>query len=229
MSKKHIGVTVIFYKKNNNLYEAVKSSYIIENASNFDIFKIKLSFKVKELLNFNFKGYKFLGVNDIYISEKEGENNFLGRSSFYEYNSLEKSKEFILKENELEVALIKSTEFKKKNISYVYFNKDLEGKEFYSTIIIYSQTKGNVDLNGLLSIATSKLFKEKILRYSIEKLNENDLIFVGIADLYEIKNSGLFEQKLDVKSIIELEDEIIIEENIEQAFNDVIKDYEYVS
>ena len=56
MSKKHIGVTVIFYKKNNNLYEAVKSSYIIENASNFDIFKIKLSFKVKELLNFNFKG-----------------------------------------------------------------------------------------------------------------------------------------------------------------------------
>src|SRR5690606_35068306 len=111
----------------------------------------------------------------------------------------------------------------------VYFNKDAEGKEFNSTIIVYTVIKDFDDLKTIYRIAEGSNFKNKIVKFSIENLNKRDLKFKGISDFYYVKNEGLFESE----GVFESKEDIIVDilswdKELKKELDNIYKDYLFV-
>lgn len=226
--KKYIGVTLVFSLKENNVFKAIQSSYIFELTTFADL-KENVQNLVNQLIIADYKSYKYVGISDLYISENEGEANFLGRSSFFKDKKISDSKKHIMNNRELEKTLESFSTYEKLNIGLVYFHQDEEGKEYNSTIIVYSQILYKNDLNSIYKIANDKVFLQKIIDFSIEQLYVDGLKFIGISELYPIKSRGLFSQYGEFKDFRKIEKELIPENELENVFNSVLEDYQYVN
>lgn len=226
--KKYIGTTLIFTLVEDNVYKAIQSSFILELNTIID-FKEQLKDLVNNLIQSDsFKDYSYLGVSDLYITESEGKTKYLGRSSLYDIKTQEEAKKYILNEKKIKKAFENTKWFDKSNLGLVYFHQDEEGEEYNSTIIIYSLITKYDNLKYIYEFANSKSFKEKILHFSVEQLSYNRLIFIGISELYPIKEKGLFTQSAIFKSIDEVKSEVFSERELENAFKDVLDDYMYI-
>lgn len=226
--KKYIGTTLVFIHTESNILKAIQSSFVIE-LSNYTDLKKKIKNLVNNLIELDYKNYLFLGVSDLYISEFEGEANFLGRSSFFDCKKLEDAKKHILNNKELKQALEDTMSFDKSNIGLVYFHQDKEGKQYNSTLIIYSQIYRNKNLKDIYNFANSKQFKQKIIDFSIEQLYLDSLNFIGISELYPVRKKGLFSQYAEFENLDEIKSELIPDNELEKAFNDVLEDYKSLS
>ncbi len=228
MEQKFIGVTMLFAKKEDKSYKVVKSSYIIEKLE-FKAFKDNIQSKILELIKTDFAGYKYLGIDDFYISEDEGEGNFLGRTSYYDDKTLNSSKKHILTDLQLERAIEESKTDKKINVSFVYFHEDEEGPEYNSTIIVHSQLTKSKTLKSIIEIANSESFKEKICNFSVEELYINRLNFIGISELYGVKKSGLFSLYNNFDDINLKDFELVEESNFKDKLDEIEEDYQYIN
>lgn len=226
--KKHIGVTLMFYIEQEGMYNAVQSSYIIE-MSNFLNFTNEVNLLSSSLIKTEFSNYKYAGITDLYVSEKEKIGNFLGRSSYFDYKTYFDAEKLILKEQEIIKRIKKHTVFDKFNVGFVFFNEDSEGSDFNSTIVVYSLIDNVKSFRDLESFANSKKFKQKILNFSVEQLFLDDLMFVGVSDFYKVKEKGIFAITGKFKNIQNITLELIQESELEQKFDDVIDDYSYLS
>jgi len=224
---KHIGVTLLFYKKEKEKYHAIMSSYIfLLNTYKSFVFDVEKT--AKKLLMKEFCDFTFAGIADLYIAEKEGNGRYLGRTSFFEKKQIQEAKEIILKNNAINKILSENPKEQKYNIGLVYFNNDSEGIKFNSTIIIYSQLRNIENFEQILKLANNKNFKKKIIKFSIEQLKLEDLQYVGIIDFYPIKHNGLFAVEKSFNDISNINEEIISVSELRKKFNEVLKDYKHL-
>jgi hypothetical protein len=228
MKKKYIGVTMMFWIKKNEMHKAVQSSYILK-ITDFLNFKNEINLLSLSLIETEFVGYRYSGITDLYVSEKEGFGNFLGRTSYFDYKTLSDAKKMVLGEFELNEIIESNTIFDRFNVGFVYFNEDSEGLEFNSTIIIDSQLTNVKNIEYLKSFANSILFKQKVIDFSVEQLYLDDLKFIGISAFYKIKEKGLFSISCNFKNIGNINSELIKSSELEQKFNEVLEDYNYVN
>src|SRR5690606_32069061 len=132
------GVTFVFYKKSKSKYHAIQSSYIFK-LKPFEFLKTDILKKAEEIIDVYLSDYVFLGISDLYMTEKLDVYNYLGRTSFYKLKDEEKADSMVLNIKEINQRLERTHKNYKKNlinVGFVYFNKDAEGKEFNSTIIV---------------------------------------------------------------------------------------------
>lgn len=228
MKKRYIGITLIFSKKVIGYYKAIQSSYIIEIES-FSKLKEDINSIANSLLKSDFRDYNFVGVSDLFITDNEGEAKFLGRTSYFDDNNIEKARKHILNKKELKEALNRIAGYKRSNLGFVYFHEDKEGKEYYSTIIIYTLLESKKDLNYILSMGECNSLKQAICDFSIEQLYVESLKFVGISDLYPIQNKGLFEQIGEFENLNEIKEEVFGENDLKTKFDEILEDYQSVS
>lgn len=226
--KKYIGITLVFSSKEEKYCKAVKSSYIFKLKDWSDLKSDIVKLAAKQIKS-EFKGFKYLGISDLYISEKEGENNYLGRTSFFNDKTYMDAEKHTLKNKvKLLDAFTKSQLFNKSNISLVYFHQDKEDKQFNSTFIIYSQVSKSKDLEHIIKLAKSNLFKQKIINFSVEKLYLRRVKFVGINYLYGIKGKGLFKESGKFKNYSKIKSELLNDKEIITKLKAIKRDYKYV-
>lgn len=225
--KRFIGISLIFCKRNKSKFKAVQSSYIFEFKS-LNLLLKDIDDKAKEITNEFLKGFDFLGVSDVYITESFGVCNYLGRTSFFDMKREDQVQEIIISEDEINQKVNEIVENDLINIGFVYFNKDNEGSKFNSVIIVYTIIDKFLSMKELCEVAENNCFKSKIIKFSIEKLRVEDLIFKGISDFYPLKNQGLFE----MEGIFDSEKEIIAgllsNEKLERELNEIKNDYKYI-
>lgn len=223
--KRYIGVTFLFIRKEEQLYQAIQSSYIVEMKGFADL-KKDITTLSEDLIISDFKDYSYLGVCDLYIADNQGEANFLGRTSFYEDKDIKQAQSYLLNKEKLKEAFSETKAYEKSNLGLVYFHEDPEGSEYNSTMIIYTLIENKKDLNSVLDIGESKAFKQVVCDFSIEQLYIDSLKFVGISELYKIKNKGLFERIAEFENLSEVEEEILNDKALEARFGEVFEDYQ---
>ncbi|WP_407845770.1 hypothetical protein [Chryseobacterium sp. KCF3-3] len=226
MKNKYIGVTLMFYKEESNKYVAVQSSYVLK-LSNYKDFKKDVNALVDKIINKEYLNYIFLGITDLYISEKDGKGKYLGRTSYYNYKEIKQAKAITLSKNKINEIICNNQKAKKYNIGLVYFNNDSDGEKFNSTLIIYSQIKNVKNYDDLLFFNTLK-FKKKIVKFSIEELKIDDLKLVGFTDFYPVQKKGLFSLVSTFSKISELKKNVIEVKQLRKKFNDVLSDFSYL-
>lgn len=224
--KKHIGVTLVFFKRNKNKFIGIQSSYVFE-LKPLDLLLNDIDDKAKEITNNFLSGFDFLGISDIYITENLSTYNYLGRTSFFDIKNEDETREFIISDDEIKEKANKNVKSNLINVGFVYFNRDSEGSNFNSTIIIYTVIDKFFGTKELYEVAESNGFKDKIIRFTIENLRQEDLIFKGISDFYFVKNEGLFETEGIFDSKEEITDEILSNNQLEIELNKINNDYKY--
>jgi len=221
MKNSHIGITLIFTSGN----KAIQSSYIMMKMELEDLLN-----EVEKIANkqSTLNGYKYLGISDLYITESEANEAYLGRTSYYDEKTKIESKRHVLSNSKLKLALSECEGFRKSNISFVYFNDDREGDDFNSSIIIYSQICKYDSTEYLHNLAKSRQFKDKIIKFSVEELYLDSLEFVGVADLYGVSGDGLFQRMTTFEEIMEIKDEILGKNQIRLKLEEIEEDMSYI-
>jgi len=226
--EKFIGVSLIFYKKDKyKKFRAVQSSYIFELKPLEQLLE-DINHKAEAIINGFLLNFEYLGISDIYITESLGIYNYLGRTSFFELKNETDRDEIILSDDEINKKVSEIVQNSLINVGFVYFNRDSEGPNFNSTIIVYTIVDDFISLNELYKIAESNDFKSKIVKFSIEKLRKEDLLFKGISDFYSVRNEGLFE----VEGVFDKKEEIITDvlsnKQFEKELDSINEDYKYI-
>ncbi len=227
MKTKYIGTTLLFSKNVNEVYHGIQASYILK-LNTFQHFIEDLNNLANETVSNEFPGYEYIGVTDLYISEKEGEGHYLGRTSYYNTKTLEEAKKMCLSSTKLSGLISEKLEKDLYNVGLVYFNEDREGPEFHSTIIVYTQLKTVRDKADLAKMAKSSLFKQKITHFAVEQLFNDDLKYVGVIDFYKVQDKGLFVVFGKFEHFRQLKKEVLTAAKLEKSYEGVIEDYEYV-
>lgn len=223
--KKHIGVTLVFYC--NNTFTGIQSCYIFELKS-LELLLIDIENKAKENINKFLPNFDFLGVSDLYMTEDLSAYNFLGRTSYFDMKEECETQKIIVSNDILCKDVSEITRGSLINVGLVYFNKDSEGSEFNSTMIIYTIIDEFNGMDLLYKSLEVSEFVKKIIKYSAENLMEEDLIFKGISDLYSVKNEGLFELEGVFENKEEVINEVLSFRQLEKKFNSLRNDYMHI-
>lgn len=223
----NIGFTLLFWKKEDEIYKGIQSSFTLK-ITDFFHFDKQINLLVFELLNSEFKYFNYAGITDIYVSELDGLGNYLGRTSYYNYKAISSAKKLLLSEENIIETIVNQSSAARFNVGFVYFNQDREGKKFNSTFIIYTQYSTVQSSKELINLANSRDFKQKIIKFAVENLYLDDLTVIGISDLYEIRNKGLFTLEGMFNDFENISSEIIPKELVQDKFNEVLDDYKYI-
>ncbi|MCC9044161.1 hypothetical protein LNQ81_15930 [Myroides sp. M-43] len=162
--KKYIGVTLVFYC--NNTFTGIQSSYIFELKS-LELLLIDIENKAKEIINKFLLSFDFLGVSDLYMTEDLSAYNFLGRTSYFDMKEEGESQKIIVNDDILCKEVSEIIRGSLINVGLVYFNKDSEGSEFNSTMIIYTIIDEFNGMDVLYKSLKSSEFKNKIIELSV--------------------------------------------------------------
>ncbi len=222
-ASKYISATLLFIKEENCVFKASRFSKIF-NCSNYEKLLKDIQIFSSEVVDTYYLNYTFLGVNDLFISDKEGNGRFLGRTSFFDNKTIQDAEEHVLNGLEVINALKKSQEMEKINIGFGYFYKDEVDDENNFSLIVYSQVTKNENLEQITKLAKSRSFKEQIVHFSVDFIQLQRLKFVGITDLYGIKGPGLFEEFAEFSSYDEIISEIYSNTDLKNKFREVTID-----
>ncbi|WP_010522080.1 hypothetical protein [Aquimarina agarivorans] len=213
----YIGVTFLYKNNNDNLIEVVLISCIIEIPSIKDLTNIDK--KAKEISSkFN---YEYLGINDLFhVTGKLTEGEIIGRTSYYELNTFDKSRSLIMDDSF----------FKNKSsiinkfycFTTIYFCKNDINQNFTISIKSIFKNNSNNLHQQIHEISKNRTFLKKIISNSIDKIQSIE--FVGIEDLYLIDlNMDIFETLFsNINEIQSIEDEIISEKKVKELITDIL-------
>jgi len=224
----NIGLSLLFYSKTSKKIMGILKSYVL-NIKKLDVNEItaKASDKADQQLKELPSNTRYLGVEDIYLvvgSCKEG--SLLGRVTYYEYNSKVLAKSLVKKKSEYSFYGEElNSSIKYFNVRAVYFYRDTELKDdsfaFIATTIVKASTYSKA-LTAGSDLVKSKSFKKKILRGSIERLQEANIEFLGFNDVCpvfdRVDKGGAYETFYNgnVSSIKELSRQLIQKSDIKK-------------
>ena len=227
----YIGITLLFCKKGDLKVKGIQTSQIFELRTIQGVLG-EVDTKATYLIGEYFQDYIFLGISDLFITEKRGIFNYMGRTSYFDIKKKSEALKLIIDQDILNNEIVK---LKKKNKSYeanvglVYFNNDFEGKKYNSAIIIHTLiNEFFINSDEICKVAKDNSFKDKIVKFSIESLKTDNLEFVGVSDFYLVKGEGFFDVEGSFSNIQEIESEVLSKKELIEEFNRVIKDYEFV-
>jgi len=170
-----IGITLLHSVTEGNKLVGVLKSYVIECKDKHSVIDVAYK-KAKDQINLNFPDYKFLGIEDIFsVTGKVAHGELMGRSTLYDIDSIDKAKELIQSENDIDV---------KSQANYycgslIYFYKGKKSYSFSILTIVRGESKEAAIIN-LRNVATDSKMLNNIIRYSVEPILINKIQFVGI-------------------------------------------------
>jgi hypothetical protein len=185
-----VGITLLYAKKEGKIIEGQLKSYVV-NAINWK----QLQNALKDIVQKQTKDaeIEYLGLYDVfYVSGSFKENNILGKSCIDDLNTKRKSKSLVKKRKDYSCLELKSLKpFKWLLVSLVYFYENRQQKDF-CTVTCLTPIKSN-DLSKVIKkvreVSVKKSFKKKIFRPLIDQMDSKNLSFVGIEDIYVVREN----------------------------------------
>jgi hypothetical protein len=175
----------------------------------------KISYSIE-----NYYNYKYLGINDLFVvSDYPKEGEFLGRITFYDVDTLEKTEPLL--NDTYSYKLDTSNEYF--NCALIYFCVFDNGERFaISVSTILNSLKDNL-FTKIKYLASSSDFTEKIKNQSLDGIKKID--YVGIEDICDIDlKFGVFQTMYsDFITIEDMEDEIMSNEDIKDMLKDICR------
>ena len=207
----NVGITLVFKEKNNQLISGVlKSSVLDVKTNNFKNEVNKLGNKIAKYYD-----YTFLGINDVFtVSGEAKQGEILGRTSYFDYDDITKSKELKNEFPKNETGTFLS--------SLIYFCSNKIGEKFTLTVLTLLELT-NIDFEKQVEqIANEVKFKNKIIEISVDGID--DLNFIGVESLEKIDlKFNVFETLYsDFEDLEQLTGEIISEEELNNKLKDIL-------
>lgn len=216
MEERNIGVTLIFKKKNVKKISGILKSIVVKSSQKN--IKKEIEKKVNEISDFY--NYIYLGVSDVFfVSGDIQEREILGRTTYYDLDTIKKAKSLISKE------LLDNEHEKEQTLNYslIYFCKNLNEESFTIVVVTILNSFGDSLIKTGELIGNDVSFIQKIKDNSVEKINSAK--FIGINDIGETDLDFNVIQTFyaDFKSMKSLEMEIISDKEMELKLDDIIK------
>ena len=208
-----IGVTLLFKERNNKVIKGIIKSIIVN-----EINSVEYKNTIDQICDYY--DYNFLGINDIFItSELLEEGAFLGRTTYYDLNSIEKSKQLIKQKKDY--ALNSKTSNENFNCSLIYHCKDFYGETFTVSILTIITSSLPILLKRVTKFVGEVDMKERINKYSIDKIDS--ITYVGIEDICDVDlKFGVFQTFYsDFETIDDLKAELMSEREINETIKDI--------
>src|SRR5258706_2209981 len=187
-SNKYIGVEGVFYKKEGRTsFRTFKKSLTLRVGRNFlSIAKETLKKKARAL------SLDFAGISDICnVDGRPSHKAFLGRTAYYDFNSIKKAKELLGDFNYQDLKADSSIFF----VSLVYFIKDKPAKYSFSLIYNIGIKSSDKKLKDRIAqIADSENMKRSITKNSLDITNVKDVYIVGVHWADKIRSNNLFNE-----------------------------------
>ncbi|MCP4652566.1 MAG: hypothetical protein GY858_04185 [Candidatus Omnitrophica bacterium] len=226
----YVGVTLLFASFENQCYEAVLESYIVNSTTKKDV--LNEAKKIGEMQNIfdksrNVYTFRYLGIHDIFsIIGPIKEGAILGRMTIWNItlessNSLSKKKEDFSYNHQLNDYYGES--YLSAPIFYVKADS-LENSRAISCHVLVKSKEPSLVYRRALAVAKSDELKKKIVKSDFENLTPNELTFIGFEDILviydDIKNGGAFLKiSCSYSSIEEIRELIIVDEELSGFFN----------
>jgi hypothetical protein len=218
---KSLGCSLLYFYRESGSLVGVKKSYVlkVDNLRLDDVTRAASDKAQWEITKFS-PGYAYIGIEDIYsVVGFANKGSFLGRTSYYEYNKISQGKLLVHNEKHYSASELRLPYIGKYfNVTLVFFYKDIERAtdSFTFTAITLVQasdvTTAKIKSNEL---GASDRFKKRIAGCSIDKLEVEQVFYLGIHDMYpvsdEVKNGGSYQAFYNkkAKSIGELKDQLL--------------------
>lgn len=217
----NIGITFLFKTKQNYPLEGVLISCVMvfDNEKEDLLSTINTRSKqIGEYLN-----YIYIGVNDVfYVTGLPKENEIIGRTTHYDFKTVNKSKLLIQTKKNILKELNNSDFHEKFCFSSIYFCENESGEGFTLSIKSIVNTNSIDAFEKVLSTSNKKYFKDKIKSFSVEEINT--ITFIGIEYIEPINYElNIFEILYgDFENRNSLEEEVITNDNLIDQFNDIV-------
>ena len=209
-----IGATFLFKNNNSQKLKGVLKSVVIDANNMIESTKI-ISDKIS-----NYYNYNYLGINDLFLVSGEAKSGeLLGRTTYYELNSLEKSRSLI---SSNKIMLNDENISKTYNCSLVYFCENAVEKFTISVLSIVKSNNHEI-IFDVESLAENVEFLRKIKSNSLEEIKEIE--FIGIEMICNIDlKFGVFQSFYSDFDIIEdIKDELLSNEEITEILADILE------
>jgi hypothetical protein len=202
-SNKYIGVEGVFYKKEGQAsFRTFKKSMTLKVGRNFlSSAKENLKKRARAL------SLDFVGISDIFnVDGQPSHRAFLGRTAYYDFNSIKKAKELLGDFDYQDLKPDSSIFF----VSLIYFIKDKPAKDSFSLIYnIGVESSGRKLKDKVTQIGNSENTKRAIVKSSLDITDTKDIHFIGVrwiekieSDLFD-SSEAIFKTKKNVLKEIE--------------------------
>jgi hypothetical protein len=214
-SVKYFGIEGVFYEKEAHKSFAVhKKSIAISNRSKDILLAATNSLRRKA----GKLGLTYVGISDAFkIGGRPDHKVFLGRTAYYDYNSMQKAERLVAEFDFLKLQHHSSIFF----ISLVFFIEDKPIKDSFTIVFnIGIESIGTKLKDKINLIAQSNYIKNLIIDCSLDVVNAKAIRFVGVRWYEKIGRLGFFDSTEAVfKSIREVLKEVDLVVNIERKIN----------
>lgn len=179
MKEMKIGATLLFKQITKNKVKGILKSIIISEIKKTKVLKETQDRGQEIATHYE---YDYLGINDLFsVSGDIEPNAILGRTSFYDLDSLEKSKTLINKEV---LWLEEKDNLIFFNCSLVFFCKSIDEDNYTISVLSVIESSYKEVYNDAKKLGLKQGFQDKIKSNSIEKIVE--LHFIGIESVCHI-------------------------------------------
>lgn len=211
-----IGATLLFKKKDIEIISGIlKSTVIVVNEKSAEN-----EIQQKGLEIANFYNYEYIGVNDVfYVSGDVVEGEILGRTTYYDLNTLRKAKSIVSNDFSFDSDSNSQTF----NCSLVYFCENSKGIKFtISAVTILNSSANSIIENANLTAKNPEIIR-KIKTSSVE--NIVSALFVGIDDIGEtdLKYKVFQSFYADFENIEDIKQEVISNKELKIKLGNVSK------
>jgi hypothetical protein len=186
-SKKYLGVTLLFARKNSNNVEARLNSYVVRRKN---VSRVIDGLKEKERKLHNLT---YLGAEDFFnVSGKPTEYSILGKSFLEDINTISQCKK--LAKPALTYSITKTrTIYKWVLISAIYFYEDKSKGDTVgiSCLILIKTTRYLNNRMEVRSKLNSHTVKRKIISKQIDKMDSHNLSFIGLENVSYVQSNTL--------------------------------------
>lgn len=230
----NIGVTLVFAKNHflADMTKGIMASFVIP-FDNFENILLNISSLAKKQVERRYKGYTYLGVSDMFLVDIDKQSytkGYLGRTSHYNIKSYTEAYKNKMSSSDIKKVLENIRNDESFNVSYTYYHKDLEGDEYNFSFTINSVLNKIVynNLKNINDFGKSDYFINKILKMTIEEIYPQGLVYIGISDIFKIKNDGFQEYYSDTLTLEEIKKEVLLEKDLYAEYNECVIDSRYI-
>lgn len=216
----YLGITLLFKTKKDNPIEGILISCIIKFSLKKKNLQYSINLKVKEIID-HFD-YEYIGINDIfYVTGLINSGEIIGRTTYYDYETLEKANTLIKSEEFIKYGL-KEVNVKKVCFSVIYFCENYLNESFTILIKLVLSNSANV-YEEVINICNSKDFINKIKSFSRENLKS--INFLGLESIVPMKYDFDIFEILDgtFDNYESLKNEIITDEEFQEQLKDITR------
>lgn len=206
----YTGVTLLFYDEKPDSILGILKSLVLETKKSELVNRANiLGKKIASADN-----YTYLGINDIFIVSGEAkEGEILGRTSYFDYNDIDKAKQLMNEFHKIETG--------KFLCSLIYFCSNNMGEKFTITVLTILELTTTPLKKQIEKIVNEIKFKNKIVEISVDRIDKIDFIGIESLEKTDLKFNVFETLYSDFDNLEILNEEILSSSDLNSILNDV--------